>query len=395
MLHGKDFIVFSDDWGRHPFSCQHIMRHFLPRNRLLWVNTIGLRAPRLCWYDAKRAAEKIRSWIPARSTAKAEPLPENLHVLSPVMLPFNTVPGVRFANRFSVVRAVRAVMRELGMRSPVLLATLPNAADYAGLLDEELVVYYCVDDFTVWPGMNLPGLVKELEDALLAKADLVLAVSGSLCASRRNGRTPTRLLTHGVDVEHFDQRGENLPLPQALHGLGRPLIGFYGLIDSHLDVDLLSRILDARPGWQILCIGTKRIDLGELEKRPNFRWVPAMPYSELPVAAAHFDAAIIPYVVNAHTRAANPLKLREYIATGKPVVATTMPEVLRFEGYVRVADGPEAFIAAIEDALHSGVSPEQGRALLRGETWAHKAERISRWIEESLAEKAKGRKEAT
>ncbi len=398
MLSGRDFIVFSDDWGRHPFSCQHIMRHFLPHNRLLWVHTIGLRRPRLCWYDIKRAAEKICSWVLPRPRAEnGEPPPDNLHILSPVMLPFNTVPGIRAVNRTSVVRAVRRAARGLGMRSPVLLATVPNAADYVGHLGEELVVYYCVDDFTVWPGMNQPALVRELENALLARSDLVVAVSDSLRVSRRNGRAPTRLLTHGVDSEHFDRSGARPPVPPALYGLcgrGRPLIGFYGLIDSHFDVGLLAGVLDARPGWHILCIGTRRINLSELERRPNFTWLPAMPYAELPLAAAQFDAAIIPYLVNAHTRTANPLKLREYIATGRPVITTPMPEVFRFEGCVRIADGPEAFVAAIEDALLAGVPPEGCRDLLRGETWADKAELLSGWIGDRLAEKSAYREAA-
>ncbi len=392
MLSGRDFIVFSDDWGRHPFSCQHIMRHFLPGNRLLWVNTIGLRSPRLCWYDLTRAAEKIRSWVLPKPTPGPEPLPENLRVLSPVMLPFNTIPAVRAANRRTVLHTVRRAMREMDMRSPILLATVPNAADYTGHLGEELTVYYCVDDFTLWPGMNQPELVKELEKKLLAKADLVIAVSDALTATRHNGRTPTRLLTHGVDLEHFDRTGADTPLPLALCGLGRPLIGFYGLIDSHFDVPLLARIMDARPDWQILCIGTKRIDLGELEKRANFRWLPALPYNELPLAAAHFDVAIIPYVLSAHTKTANPLKLREYIATGKPVVTTPMPEVFRFEGHIRIAEGTESFVAAIDEALREGPRPEKIRSLLAGETWADKADFFSAWIEESLCEKQNQRR---
>lgn len=388
MLSGADFIVFSDDWGRHPFSCQHIMEHFLPGNRLLWVNTIGMRTPRLTLYDIKRSIDKIVSWTRPRTAAKAEQTHANLRILSPVMIPYNTIGPVRAFNRQNVVRAVRNAMRNWGMRSPVLLATQPLASEYAGLLGERLVVYYCVDDFTLWPGMNQPGLVRAMEDALLRKADLIVAVSDSLCASRRNGKGPTRLLTHGVDIPHFSRATLPQPRPRALRHVPGPVIGFYGLIDEHFDRELAAAILAANPGWQFVCIGTKRIDLTELEKNPNFHWLPPVAYAELPSYAAAFDVAIIPYRVNAHTQTANPLKLREYIAAGKPVVTTPMAEVFRFKDVIAIADGAPAFIRAIERALTQRACAAPRAGTLAGESWADKASQFSAWIEEALTRKA-------
>jgi hypothetical protein len=105
MIKNHDFIVFSDDWGRHPFSCMHIMKRFLPFNRILWVNTVGMRLPKLTFYDLRRSIEKIGSWF-GRSTSREE-LPANLTVISPVMIPFNNLAGVRKLNRMSVIRAVK------------------------------------------------------------------------------------------------------------------------------------------------------------------------------------------------------------------------------------------------------------------------------------------------
>lgn len=388
MIQGKDFIVFSDDWGRHPFSCQHIMEHFLPHNRLLWVQTIGLRTPRLTLYDMRRSLEKITSWVAPKDTGRQAPLPENLHVLSPVMIPFNTFPMVRLFNKRSVVHAVRQAMHTLGMHNPILLATLPNACDYVGCFEESLVIYYCVDDFTLWPGMNQPEMVRTMEADLLSKADMVVAVSDSLCASRRTAKGPTRLLTHGVDVEHFKKTSQKQSIPEELHGLGHPCIGFYGLIDTHFDVDLMQGLIAANPEWQFICIGVKRIALTDLERMPNFHWIPAVPYAHLPALASCFDVAIIPYRVNEHTKTANPLKLREYIATGKPVVSTAMPEVFRFENHIRIADGLEAFTAAIKASLADTSPPETRWAALKGETWADKADLLSGWIKEALTTRA-------
>jgi glycosyltransferase involved in cell wall biosynthesis len=143
-------------------------------------------------------------------------------------------------------------------------------------------------------------------------------------------------------------------------------------------------IVSARPEWQFVCIGTKRIDLSELEARSNFTWFPAVSYQELPRIASAFDVAIIPYVVNEHTQTANPLKLREYIATGKPVVTTPMSEVMKFEGYIRTAETGRDFIAAIEAGLDDTREPEKSWEALSGETWIEKAELFSNWIEQTL-----------
>lgn len=388
MLRNTDFIVFSDDWGRHPFSCQHIMEHFLPGNRLLWVQTIGMRKPRLTLYDVKRSLEKIASWARPRKNRERRQLHENLCILSPVMIPYNTIRPIRAFNKRSVIRYVREAMRDWGCKDPVLFATQPLASEYVGHLDESLVVYYCVDDFTLWPGMNQPELVESMENALLARSDLVVAVSDSLCVTRSNNIGDTRLLTHGVDIEHFRRAALPQPLPEALQGLSRPVVGFYGLIDSHFDRELIAAILDAKPDWQIVCIGTKRLDLRELETRPNFHWLPPVPYAELPSYASAFDVAIIPYKVNAHTQTANPLKLREYIATGKPVVTTPMAEVFRFKNLIFIAADASSFIEAIEKGLVMQPDATRREQALAGESWQNKAEQLSAWVEEAIERKA-------
>lgn len=198
MIQGRNFIVFSDDWGRHPFSCQHIMQHFLPGNKLLWVNSIGLRRPRLSIKDFKRCVQKLRSFITKPSQ---ERLPDNLIIINPPMLPFaNRL--VRMFNRRSVITAVEKKIIEMGMTAPIVLITVPNATDYLGSFNEILSAYYCVDEFSEWPGVT-KNLVKEMETKLLAQVDFVAAVSDQLVLRKATANGPTRLLTHGVDIAHF------------------------------------------------------------------------------------------------------------------------------------------------------------------------------------------------
>ena len=386
MIRNRDFVVFSDDWGRHPFSCQHIMRHFLEGNRLLWVHTIGLRTPRLSWYDLKRSIGKVRSWlVPATETEPLD-LPANLRIVSPVMLPFNSVKSVRDWNRASVVRTVGKAMEELGMRSPILLATLPNASEYSGAFGERLTVYYCVDDFVHWPGMNQPELVRAMEESLLQQADLVVVTSSGLQQTRKDRRGRSFLLPHGVDLRHFCREGLVEP-PPALRGIQAPIIGFYGLLDERLDLELLRGLLRHRPGWSFVFIGNSLIPLDDLKTHPNFYHIPAVSYHDLPGYAACFNAAIIPYVVDQRTESINPLKLREYLATGKSVVSTRLPEAAALQPAVRVADDVASFARAIEQGLAEPPQVGLSRlASLRGHLWSDRAEQLSAWIEEALHE---------
>ncbi len=393
MLRNTDFIVFSDDWGRHPFSCQHIMQQFLPHNKILWVNTIGMRTPTLSLYDMQRALGKIRSWIqPAQGTSHSQQtLPPNLHIISPFMIPYNRFTPVRAFNTKNVVKAVNAAAQAWDFHEPIVLTTQPLSVDYMGKLHEALTIYYCVDDFIHWPGMNQPELVQGMEDSLVSQADLIFAVSDALCTSRHNDKEPTRLLTHGVDIPHFAKAAQIQKRPEALAGITKPIIGFYGLIDPRFDLDLIESILQAKTEWHVLCVGKKLISLEKLEKYPHFQWIDAVSYEDLPRYASCFDAAIIPYLINEQTEAINPLKLREYIATTKPIVSTPLREAFTFKDVIHIAEGGTAFITALEQALAQNSSQEHREQnlnqALHGESWQEKAELVSGWIEEVLQKK--------
>jgi glycosyltransferase involved in cell wall biosynthesis len=358
------------------------MQHFLPHNRVLWVNTIGMRLPRFTLYDCRRAMGKLKSWV---SKSERVDLPEGLHVISPVMIPFNPIAAVRSFNSRSVISCVRKSMRELGMQNPILLASLPMASDYVGKVGESMVVYYCVDDFANWADMNAGSMVLAMEDALLSQADMVVAVSEHLLRTRLARKGLTRLLTHGVDVDHFRQVRID-PRPAELFASApRPVIGFFGLLDNRMDWALVQAILEMRPDWSLVFIGNAQVSLDRFNAFENFIHVPAVPYADLPRYAAWFDAAMLPYVVDQTTAGINPLKLKEYLALGLPVVTTALPGVLEFGDCLHVAEGPCAFVEALVTALGQGRS-EVGLARLKGESWSEKADLLSSWIEEELAQ---------
>jgi len=387
MLSDTVFIVFSDDWGRHPFSCQHIMQHFLPKNKLLWVNTIGMRRPRLTMKDIYRCLQKLRSYA-----VKTEQycLPENLTVINPPMLPFGNCL-VRSFNRRSVVNAVRKKMLELCMTTPIVIITVPNACDYLGYFNEALSVYYCVDEFSEWPGVT-KNLVKDMEAKLLSQVDFVAAVSDQLALHKTVSNGLTHLLTHGVDTNHFRHvscASSNCP-PPSLASITPPIIGYFGLIDERTDQDLVEFLLICHPDWHIVFIGKSVVDLARLSRYLNFTHLDAVSYQNLPCYAASFSVCLLPYVRTKLTDNINPLKLKEYLATGKPVVATALPEAVKLEDWgVRIGNDHEAVVRQIEEVLSKDTWDSILQLThLEQETWECKAELLSCWIKESLNDKS-------
>ena len=142
------FLVFSDDWGEHPSSCQHLFRQISKTHKVLWVNTVGMRNPRPALSDFDKALSKVRRmfWGPVPSN-KNKPA-AGVIACQPAMLPFIRLPLIRRINCSSVIRTVRRWLARLGMQGPILVTTVPNACDYTGKCGESRVVYYCVDDFT-------------------------------------------------------------------------------------------------------------------------------------------------------------------------------------------------------------------------------------------------------
>jgi glycosyltransferase involved in cell wall biosynthesis len=363
------------------------MRQFLPYNRALWVQTVGMRRPTLSLYDLRRSFQKLRSF-----TVKDEPinLPERLYTLSPVMLPFgNRI--IRSFNRCSLVQMVRRRAEELGFKDPILLTTLPNASDFLGEFNEMLIVYYCVDDFLRWPGVN-KTLVAEMEERLLSRADLLVCSSGELANLKRRNGLNIKILPHGVDFDHFSKavcrQPETVPL---LEGLSGPRIGYFGLLGEWVDIQLLELMARKNPGWSFVFMGTVIIDTARLKSLPNVLFSGPVPYERLPEYVSYLDVLILPYRTSGRGHSITPLKLREYLATGKPVVATAIPECKLYEKVMFIAKSHEEFLAGVEQSIAEGTSRSQERrTTVSNETWLDRAEVMSSYISDSLAMKYEG-----
>jgi glycosyltransferase involved in cell wall biosynthesis len=361
-------LVFADDWGRHPSSCQHLIRHLLDRHTVHWVNTIGTRRPRLDLATLRRAVGKVWGWL--RPGRAASAVPDNLHVHNPRMWPSFASGLARGLNRRLLRRQLAGVLRSLP-EPPVAVTTIPLVAD---LLDDLAVrhwVYYCVDDFSVWPGLDGRTLL-EMEQHLIPRADVLIAASEVLRQRLAQGGRDAALLTHGVDLSFWSGGGQ---APPCLDGLERPLIVFWGLVDRRLDLAFLRRLTAALRQGTVVLAGPHDQPDPELSTLPRLVRVGSLPFGELPGLARAAAVLIMPYADLPVTRAMQPLKLKEYLATERPVVVADLPANREWADCLDLASSPDAFARQVLVRLEGGLPEEQrlARARLGSEAWETKA----------------------
>jgi glycosyltransferase involved in cell wall biosynthesis len=371
-------LVFADDWDRHPSSCQHLVRRLLGRHAVTWVNTIGTRPPRLDRATLRRVSEKLRGWAAPPRTPGGPAAGSAPDVVDARMWPWLRSPFDRALNRSLLVRQLTPRLARMS-RPPVTITTLPVVADLVGLLPVARWVYYCVDDFGAWPGLDQEALAR-LEEKLIRSAD-VLVAAGTALRNRiaRFGRE-AHLLTHGVDLGHWADGPDTL-LPQV-DRLERPLVVFWGVIDRRTDAAFLQALDDRLIQGTILLVGPDDgadPALGALKRVVR---LPAMPFEHLPALARRAAVLIMPYADLPVTRAMQPLKMAEYLASGQPVVARRLPATTEWADAMDIAETPEEFASAVLLRLETGTPSEQkaARGRLAGEDWSSKARLLEQWL---------------
>ncbi|MBX6311523.1 MAG: glycosyltransferase [Isosphaeraceae bacterium] len=374
VLRGRDILCFSNDWSGDPLSKTHLMRLLARDNRILWVNSIGYRRPTASRADIRRASKKL--------AAALEPLREverNLFVLNPLVIPIYDRPRIRALNRRLLRAQVRRAMKRLGFRRPINYTFLPSAALVAGDFGEDLLIYHCVDEYTAFTGVPSRSLAEQ-EEELIRRSDLVVVSSDLLHQSKARFNSRTVLVRHGVDFNHFRRALDpETPIPAAIAELPRPVIGFFGLIADWVDVELLALVADRFPGGSLVILGKVTTDVSALERRPNVHLRGRVPYGDLPAYCKGFDVALMPFRINELTLNANPLKVREYLAAGLPVVSTAIPEV-EVLGQCRIAMDREAFVREVEAALRDPGPRRERSEAIRSESWEARLDEIRRHV---------------
>lgn len=373
MIQDKDIICFCNDWDGDPLSKKQIVTRLAKTNRILWVNSTGNRNPRVSAHDLRRAVRKL--WGFCRGSRTVAP---NISVFCPLVIPFYGSRLARWINRRFYSWSLRRTCRKMSFCDPLVLSFVPSSADVIGTLGESRIVYYCVDEYSRFTGADRAAIL-EMERRLIEKSDLVVVSASPLYRSKKRYNPNTFLIPHGVDVAHFRQACfAETEIPEDFPPRDGPVIGFFGLIEDWVDLGLVRSLAEARPAWSFVLIGDARADTSVLRGVPNVHLLGRRSYQSLPGYCKAFDVAILPFVLNELTLAANPLKLREYLAAGLPVVATPLPEVQRLEGLVRMARTPREYLAEIDGLLAAGRrGPRLEDSLLMDEeSWDNKVEEL-------------------
>jgi glycosyltransferase involved in cell wall biosynthesis len=342
----KKFIIsLAEDWGRLPSSSQHIMRVLSREYSILWVDSLGLRTPSVSKKDLKRILQKLGRFF--SGIKEKEP---NIYVYSPLVLPYFQNRIVRKINQFILTLSLRFFLSRKKAQKRVLWAACPTAEGLVVRLKEEKSIYYCADEYSEFTGYS-KNLVKELEEELLRKVDLVLVVSDKLFQTKKEYNPNIFLIPHGVEFDHFSKyNSSRVELPADLKHVKKPVIGYYGLIRDWIDFDLLQKI-SMRKDWSLVFIGPVSTDVSAIRGKENAHLLGPKDYKDLPLYLQGFDVCIIPYKLTEVTINARPLKLFEYLASGKPVVSTPLPSVLPYQEVVRIGSTHEEFIQQIEKSL--------------------------------------------
>jgi glycosyltransferase involved in cell wall biosynthesis len=351
-LRGRDIVcVGFADWDTELWTNQHhLMSRLAHSNRVLFVESLGLRQPQLARRDFTRIVRRLRRGLaPPRAI-------DGLHVLSPLVLPFHRYRVVRALNGRLLPALVRRATRRLGFgASPILWAYVPQAEVLIDALAPELVIYHCVDDMAAQAGIDA-GAFRAAEERFAARADLVLASAPAL-ASRLGTLSSNVLYAPNVaDTELFATALAPGPLDTALAALPTPRIVFTGaIVQTKLDFDLLIALARARPAWSFALVGPvgpgdPRTDVSGLAAESNIHLLGPRMYSELPDVLRAADAGLIPYARNSLTESIFPMKVYEYLAAGRPVVSTPLPALA---GVAEVASAPDApgIAGLLEEAL--------------------------------------------
>lgn len=263
---------------------------------------------------------------------------------------------------------------------PIAVTTLPLVADLVGSLSVRRWVYYCVDDFSVWPGLDGQTL-RQMEERLIAHVDRIVAVSETLRDRIQSlGRT-AELLTHGVDLDFWRGGGSDWP---ELATVPQPLIVFWGVIDRRMDVEFVRRLSATGFGGSLVFVGPQDQPDPELARLRGVILMPPAPIERLPGLAKRAAVLVMPYADLPVTRAMQPLKLKEYLATGRPVVVRDLPATRPWADCLDLVQAPDSFVAAVTRRLAEGIPPsqQQARARLAAESWQAKADAFEQWLDQ-------------
>ncbi len=367
----ESIVCFAgeDWWYHHPHSKNHILKRLARDNHVLFVNSVTMGLPSRSNPDFfLKIRRKLKSYL--RWLRRA---PEGLWVLSPVVVPSFNAAWTRALNRALLKAQVKFAMWRCGMRQPIVWVAIPSAAEVVDSLGAKLVVYQVSDKYDANRDSAMSASVIRTYHEQLKSRSAVVMYSGRKLFEEAP-ELHRYFLEQAVDYDHFAVEADSTA--PEIAAIPRPILGFIGWMDYVMDVPLVEEVARRRPDWHWVFIGTKS-NLIQIEA-PNVHFLGPKPYQELPRYIRNFDVCVLPYSQrDSFTSYGSAIKVKEYLATGKPVVISPLYEYRNAPG-VRIYATPEEFIAQVEDALHNDSAEKKAirQASVRDCTWDRRAQQV-------------------
>jgi hypothetical protein len=390
MLKGHNFIYFGPEkWDGLWRNRHQLMSRFSKLNKVVyveprfWLKSIRMKLSKgeITWRDFYNDIKQKR----------LSKIKNSLYIYhSPIFIPISGRFPLNLITMFLWKIFFKIALFKLNLKDPIIWLSRPEMLDFIGKFNERLLIYHVVDEYLAYDGVNKTqrNELREKEKIILRKADLVIVVSQNLLRSKSSFNKSTHLVPNAVDFQEYSKSLSSIiNLPADIAELKKPLIGYSGRIGSKLDFNLLYDMANMHPEWSLVFVGVVDRQFCEdpIEQMKSLKNVHFLGFKNVSVLAEYinaFDICILPYLINEHSKNISPLKLYDYLAFGKAIVATNIFEAHNFKEVIKIAYSKEEFIRCVLDALNeSNEDLVQKRISLASQnTWEDRIKQINELI---------------
>ncbi len=347
----------TSPWYPIPTRKQQIMSRMEDAQILYFDPSITYLAP----LRDKQARPKLKAY---RASGEEVKPGLTVYALPPVLPFFNQFRFINKWNQKRVARYVKKRMADHGMNAPVLWVYSPVTVDCVDHIPHSALIYDCVDRHSAYGGLMDPLLVDAMELELAAKCDQVFATASGLAERLKTVNGQTVFIPNGANYERFSKAAEELPCPEDMQDIPKPIFGFVGALQECIEYGFLEAAAKAHPEWSFVFIGRENpgVNLSRLRELENCHFLGLKPNEKLPAYIRQFDACLNLFASGDLSKDVSPLKFYEYLATGKPIVSTPQPDqVMQYAPVIHIAATAEEFSACCAAALKD-TQPERTKA---------------------------------
>jgi glycosyltransferase involved in cell wall biosynthesis len=383
MLEHFNILCFGGQQWEYPGFQQEVMRHLSAHNRVLYVNALGLRKTSFKLKNANVYFAKLKKLF-----GGARKVSGTVRVFNPFFLPVLYNDYMDKVNTVLLRGQFRNLLRDLNFKDYLLWAGTPTMVPFLGLFQPRLLIYNPVDRVCAFSFVDRAG-VQKYERAIASAADLIITTADAIKEDMAYYNKNCEVVSHGVSFEHFNRAMQDLQIPEDLKGVKKPVIGFFGLLNERVDLELVRKVALQYSNATVLFVGKANADLSLFRNMANVSVLGFREFDILPAYLRVFDVCIIPFHLSELVEAIDPIKLREYLCAGKPVVTTNFREARKFADLIYIGRNHSEFVEAVGHALmeHDPNLVQKRISAVRHDDWPSKISLISSLVLHTLGAK--------